>query len=164
MKTYTKKQIAERIPALTPRAIQFYTDEEVVRPLQMKPGRGNARLYSEENLREFAVIGRLAKMGMTISVIRKVIEAKPFSLEKFSEDVVENYTFDYSIIIIFQNGEPVYVYPYQSIKDGTENDGARCLSRMSMGILLAAGSEKLKHPHNYDGVIYIDISEVIRNL
>ena len=61
--SYSKKQIAE-ISGLTPRLIQFYTEEGLIKPEKgTGTGRGNFRSYSRESLLDFLLIKELSNFG-----------------------------------------------------------------------------------------------------
>jgi DNA-binding transcriptional MerR regulator len=55
------------------RAIQFYTKEGVIKPLSGGGIRGQACIYSRENMIEFGIIKQLAAFGMTVQKIKKII-------------------------------------------------------------------------------------------
>lgn len=76
MKTeWTKKEVAE-IVGLTPRTIQFYTDEGIIVPGKYAPvGRGTTRKYSAKNLVEFAVVSELSRCGLSLSDIKQVMNS-----------------------------------------------------------------------------------------
>ena len=70
---FTKKQVVE-ITGLTPRQVQFYTEQNVVfSSIAPGEGRGQNRRYSEKDLIDFCIIKQMAKWGMTVSLIRKFI-------------------------------------------------------------------------------------------
>lgn len=179
MKIYTKKQIVELIPSLTLRQVQFYTEEGVVTPLEAKPGTGNARLYSEENLREFAVIGHLAKLGMTISVIKKVIEAKPFSIEKIPDSIKNDkdyfkkklncdldfkFNYDYSLFIFFNKGELQQVVPLPNISFIQGKDKPMLLHIIENFVFGDFIANRINVNLEYDAVIFCNVSKLIENL
>jgi DNA-binding transcriptional MerR regulator len=71
---YSKKEV-EKIFGLKRRQIQFYTDQQVVLPItQGGLGRGRKQLFSKNGLIEFGIIKVLFDWGMTVKIIRKVIE------------------------------------------------------------------------------------------
>ncbi len=166
METYTKKQIVELIPTLTPRQVQFYTDEGVITPLETKSGRGNVRRYTKENLYEFAVVGYLAKIGITVSTIRNIIELKPFAFifggktppsttGEFTRYNREDFLNGLSqeLIIFFQNGE-VVLFSIQRFEGSSMSPLA-----IKRYCVLDDGS-KIK----YDALIYLDLAEILKGL
>lgn len=68
-----KKETVE-ITGLAPRMIQFYIDQKVVTPRIRGEGRGAIRTYTRDNLLVFAIIRELLKYGMTVSIIKSVVE------------------------------------------------------------------------------------------
>ena len=73
--SYTKKKVAE-VTGLTPRLVQFYTERGVVTPeVDEGRGRGRFRLYSRNNILEFAVINELVSYGMTVYKIGVILQA-----------------------------------------------------------------------------------------
>lgn len=71
---FNKKQVVE-ITGLTPRQVQFYTEQGAVfSSVDPGEGRGKSRLYSENDLIDFCIIKQMARWGMTIGVIRKFIK------------------------------------------------------------------------------------------
>lgn len=175
MKTYTRKEIVERIPSLTHRQIQFYTEEGVVKPVETKTGRGNARIYSEENLKEFAIIGHLAQLGMNISVIREVLKARPLDTEvipavlksnkakSYFEKLDLGCNLNYSLFIFFNNGELQQVVPLPNISFDNEVESAGILDAVS-GVVFAKRAGKLKPNLEYDALVYCNISKIIKSL
>lgn len=71
---FTKSDIVALIPNLTPRLVQYYTEEGIVCPSRGGQGRGNSRKYSTETLCEFAIIGELVRWKTGIQIIKKVVE------------------------------------------------------------------------------------------
>jgi len=70
---YPKKFVAG-ITGLTPRTIQFYTDEGLVIPdVDDAKGRGKTRLYSALNIYEFILAKHLADYGLRLEKIKKVM-------------------------------------------------------------------------------------------
>lgn len=76
MKTdWTKSEVAE-IVGLTPRTIQYYTDEGIIVPGKYAPvGRGTTRKYNAKNLVEFAVVSELSRCGIPLSDIKHVMHS-----------------------------------------------------------------------------------------
>jgi DNA-binding transcriptional MerR regulator len=73
MKGYCNKEIFEKT-GLTPRLIQFYTQEQVVIPeIDSGKGRGRVRRYSEKNLFQFALVKELNDYGIKLSIVKGVI-------------------------------------------------------------------------------------------
>jgi DNA-binding transcriptional MerR regulator len=71
---YTNKEISQKT-GLSPRLIQFYTEEGVVIPeMNAGTGRGRVRRYSEKNLFQFALVEELSWYAVKISTIKSVIE------------------------------------------------------------------------------------------
>ena len=82
MQGYTRKDIAE-ITGLSPRLVQFYTEEAVVTPeLDLGKGRGHQRRYSLENVLQFLVIKELSDYGVNLKMIMCVIESLRKKLEE----------------------------------------------------------------------------------
>lgn len=74
MKSYTKKEIVE-ITGLTPRQVQFYTEEHIVSAdIDEGKGRGHIRRYSRQNVLEFLIIKELNNYGMTLQYIKLVVD------------------------------------------------------------------------------------------
>jgi DNA-binding transcriptional MerR regulator len=73
MKTYSKKNVSECI-GLTPRLVQFYTEEGLVTPEgeRKSQGRGHKREYSKKNLFEFALIKLFSEVGLTLNAMRSI--------------------------------------------------------------------------------------------
>jgi DNA-binding transcriptional MerR regulator len=69
---FTKKRVSE-ITGLTPRQVQFYTEEGLVSPVESGGGRGRFRRYSKGNLLDLLVVQRLFSRGMTVGKIKSVI-------------------------------------------------------------------------------------------
>lgn len=62
---FTKKQISE-ISGLSPRLVQFYTEEGLILPEKNTgEGRGNVRRFSRESLFDFLIVAELSKFGVT---------------------------------------------------------------------------------------------------
>lgn len=82
--SFTKKQSAD-ILDITPRTIQFYTDQGLIIPEISNPvGRGKTRRYSKRNLVEFMLVRELAKNGLTLEKIKNVMsEVRKRSDEDF---------------------------------------------------------------------------------
>jgi len=73
MKSYTKKEIAER-SGLTLRQVQFYTEQGAVIPEEEKgEGRGKVRRYSKTNLLHFLLIKELIDYGMILGTVKTVL-------------------------------------------------------------------------------------------
>jgi len=71
---FTKKQIAE-ISGLSPRLIQFYTEESLIKPEKNSgEGRGNVRLFSEKSLFDFLIIAELGNYGIKKFRIAKFLK------------------------------------------------------------------------------------------
>jgi DNA-binding transcriptional MerR regulator len=74
MKGFNKKRVAE-ITGLSPRLVQFYTEEGVVIPeVDKGEGRGHARRYSRKNLYEFIIIRQLSEFGLTLETVRTLLQ------------------------------------------------------------------------------------------
>lgn len=72
---FTKKEVAKGL-GLTPRTIQFWTDEGLVVPEVANPrGRGKTRLYSRKNLFQLLIIRRLTDCGLTLLKTMEVMHS-----------------------------------------------------------------------------------------
>jgi len=70
---FTKKQITE-ITGLTPRLIQFYTEEGLVLPEKDSgQGRGNVRRFSRRSLLDFLIIAELVTYNITKKRIGRIL-------------------------------------------------------------------------------------------
>lgn len=70
----TKKEITE-LTKLTPRQVQFYTEERVIRPeVDKGEGRGKVRRYSKNNVIEFLLVRELAKYNIALYTLKRIIE------------------------------------------------------------------------------------------
>jgi DNA-binding transcriptional MerR regulator len=74
MKQYLKRNIAD-ILKISPRKVQFYTDEFLVVPdVQPPSGKGSPRIYSYRNLVEFAMIVLLSgSFGVQLNLISTIL-------------------------------------------------------------------------------------------
>ena len=74
MSDYSKQDIAQII-GLTKRQVQFYVDHQVVTPIESGGlGRGKKQIFSSESVIEFGIISELLDWGVTVSVIRRIID------------------------------------------------------------------------------------------
>jgi DNA-binding transcriptional MerR regulator len=111
IKTFTKSHIAA-LSGLSPRLVQFYTDEGVITPVDnqaIKRGRGIARQYSEVNLREFAILRELNINGITLPNIKMIFEYLRGEMKgdtTFKEllESKESYNYFYSFIVVHRCG------------------------------------------------------------
>jgi DNA-binding transcriptional MerR regulator len=74
---YQKKQVAEKLAyaGITPRLVQFYTEEGIVNPDKANPsGKGSTRYYSKQNLGDFLIVKELAASGLNLDSIRVVMK------------------------------------------------------------------------------------------
>lgn len=80
--SYTKKQISD-ISGLSPRLVQFYTEEGLILPEKNSgKGRGNIRQYSKKSLIDFLIIKELANYGITKTKMKaflKYIRINPYT-------------------------------------------------------------------------------------
>ena len=73
MAEYRKRDIAG-ILKKPPRTIEFWTSSGLVIPeIQPSEGKGRPRVYSGRNLQEFAMVELLARMGVSLDTIRRVL-------------------------------------------------------------------------------------------
>jgi DNA-binding transcriptional MerR regulator len=71
--SFTKKQAAEAL-GISPRTIQFYTDQGLLIPEVANPsGRGTTRKYSRKNLVELLIIRELANYGLSLDKIKSIM-------------------------------------------------------------------------------------------
>lgn len=73
---YPKKKVSE-LTEMTPRTIQYYTDEGLLVPVENPSGRGVTRKYSKYNLFQLLVIRELAKHGHDLGTIKDILDV-PF--------------------------------------------------------------------------------------
>jgi len=74
MKRAFIKKEAAKVLDITPRTIQFYTDDGLIIPEIANPtGRGTTRKYSKRNLIELLLIRELAKNGLSLEKIKNVM-------------------------------------------------------------------------------------------
>jgi len=72
---WTKSEAA-KILNITPRTIQYYTDEGIIVPGKYAPiGRGTTRKYNAVNLVEFAVVSELSRCGVPLSDIKHLMHS-----------------------------------------------------------------------------------------
>ena len=93
MSEFTKKDIV-KISGLSPRLVQFYTEEGLVTP-EVDPGKGRGRFrkYSKKNLRAFVLIKYLAKFGVVLEILQVIMSELPLSaaLERDTRDLDGQY-------------------------------------------------------------------------
>ena len=86
---FTKKEISE-ISGLTPRLVQFYTEQGLILPEKNTgEGRGNVRRFSRESLFDFLIIADLSKYGITklrISNCLKFLKTDPNTIDYFKNE------------------------------------------------------------------------------
>lgn len=109
MKQYLKRNIAD-ILKISPRKIQFYTDEFLVIPDVQRPsGKGSPRIYSYRNLVEFAMVVLMSgSFGVPLNLISIILsflrdgnfKAGRFGLLKF-EDFYKSDSWGVSKELIF---------------------------------------------------------------
>ncbi len=76
MKSYTKKQVVEKM-GISSRNVQYYTERGLVTPeVDQGEGRGGTRRYSTRNLVEFGIIEALCKYGMSFPMLKKILLEK----------------------------------------------------------------------------------------
>jgi DNA-binding transcriptional MerR regulator len=95
MKEYLKRNIAD-ILEISPRKVQFYTDQFLVIPdIQPPSGKGSPRIYSYRNLVEFAMIvlmsGSFGVQLNTISVILMFLRDGQFKHSRFGPTKFEDF-------------------------------------------------------------------------
>lgn len=90
MDEYPKKEVTE-YTGLSPRLIQFYTEQGVVTPgVSLGKGRGTLRKYSKVNLVEFCIIKKLTDYGITIHIIKEILQ-KTFDERPGGECLISYY-------------------------------------------------------------------------
>ena len=73
--SFSKKQIVQT-SELTPRQVQFFTEQGVVSPDEDPgEGRGKVRRYSRRNLLDFLIIKNLQDWRITVSEIKTILKA-----------------------------------------------------------------------------------------
>ena len=65
MQTFTISQLSEEF-GITPRAIRFYEDEELIKPTRQ----GQSRIYSTRDLSRMAIILRGPRVGFSLVEIK----------------------------------------------------------------------------------------------
>ena len=101
--TYTKKKVAE-LTGLTPRQVQFYTEEGVVEPDPGSgKGRGSVRTYSRENVIVFLIIKELADVKAGLGFLKKLakevkMQLGPMDIRPIGSQFIEKLTRTYLII------------------------------------------------------------------
>jgi DNA-binding transcriptional MerR regulator len=131
MDGYTKKQVAE-ITGLSPRLVQFYTEQGLIEPSVSKgSGRGTFRRYSEVNLIEFGIIHQLASYGITLHIIKEIFE-EGFTRNEPEYDYYISQLWDrwenerlegHFFVVYSKDGEIVKYYPVKTSKGSIiEND------------------------------------------
>jgi DNA-binding transcriptional MerR regulator len=129
MDSYTKKQVAE-ITGLSPRLVQFYTEQGLIEPSVSKgSGRGTFRKYSEVNLIEFGVINQVASYGITIHIIKRIFDegfnrnSSEYFIPRLLKDWDRERKNGYFLIVYASGGEIVKNYVTKTSKGSTlEND------------------------------------------
>jgi DNA-binding transcriptional MerR regulator len=69
MKTFTISQLSEEF-GITPRAIRFYEDEELIKPTRQ----GQARIYSPRDRARLALILRGKRVGFSLVEIKEMLD------------------------------------------------------------------------------------------
>ena len=69
----TRKQVSESLDDMTPRQVQFYSEQGLLPDLEQSVGRGQARKYSLKDLIALAVINELANYGMTVGKLQAIM-------------------------------------------------------------------------------------------
>ena len=92
MQTYTISELAEEF-GVTPRAIRFYEDEELIKPMR----RGQARIYAPRDRVRLALILRGKRVGFSLIEIKEMLDLYDlkdgqatqlsYSIKKFSERI-----------------------------------------------------------------------------
>jgi DNA-binding transcriptional MerR regulator len=92
MRTYTISELAEEF-GITPRAIRFYEDEELIKPSR----HGQSRIYSSRDRVRLALILRGKRVGFSLTEIKEMLDLYDindgqatqlaYSVKKFSERI-----------------------------------------------------------------------------
>jgi DNA-binding transcriptional MerR regulator len=92
MRTYTISEMAEEF-GVTPRAIRFYEDEELIKPTRQ----GQSRIYSARDRVRLALILRGKRVGFSLVEIKEMLDLYDiddgqatqlaYSVKKFSERI-----------------------------------------------------------------------------
>lgn len=92
MRTYTISELAAEF-GITPRAIRFYEDEELIKPTR----HGQSRIYSPRDRARLALILRGKRVGFSLVEIKEMLDLYDindgqatqlkFSIKKFSERI-----------------------------------------------------------------------------
>ena len=79
--TYSKKRVAALLN-ISPRTVHYYTDQKLVIPrIAFPKGKGTTRKYSRQNLFEFLIIKELAGIGLSLELIKGILEEIDGNLE-----------------------------------------------------------------------------------
>jgi len=145
---FTKKQISE-ISGLTPRLVQFYTEEGLILPKKNSgQGRGNVRRFSRRSLFDFLIVAELAKYGVT--------KARIFNCLKFLN--IDSKAVDYFDNKFFEKGLSLF-----GLINTKQNNG----KQMFNTLLIAGGGDKIKvlsikDFQNCSSILVIDIGKLAK--
>ena len=106
--SYSVTRIAKEF-GMTNQTIQFYTNEKLVIPdIQNNLGRGGSFRYSKKNLVELLIIKSLARMGLNLAAIKRILNKLRTSKAKINLGYVCQKCFDkqmiYPLLIISNVG------------------------------------------------------------
>lgn len=92
MRTYTISELAEEF-GVTPRAIRFYEDEELIKPTRQ----GQQRIYAPRDRARLALILRGKRVGFSLTELKEMLDLYDlkdgqatqlaYSIKKFSERI-----------------------------------------------------------------------------
>lgn len=92
MRTYTISELAEEF-GITPRAIRFYEDEELIKPTRQ----GQSRIYAPRDRARLMLILRGKRVGFSLTEIKEMLDLYDindgqatqlsYSIKKFSERI-----------------------------------------------------------------------------
>ena len=143
MQSYTKKQVV-KITGLKPYDVQFYTEQGVVPPFVSEgQGRGTFRRWSPSDLVKFLIIKGLKSYGVTIHVIKNIIE-EAFDEFPGGERLISGYLknwyherkFAYYLVIYRDDdGDELIYYITRCSKEGCVIDGILMENRASALII-----------------------------
>ena len=144
---FTKKEISE-ISGLTPRLVQFYTEQGLILPEKNTgEGRGNVRRFSRESLFDFLIIAELSKFGVTkarISNCLKFLKTDPKTIDYFKNE-------------FFKKNINLFIRIY------TQKSSGKIIADTKMigGANITTGVLTFEEIQNFSSVLIIDIGQLV---